>query len=99
MHVLVSCSTADDEWILTPYRLRATTSALTTWSSPLALSGTGADHIGTFVVRTGSTYHAFTKNETSKYIEYATATALTGPYTISRTGNRAGRGGTRRARR
>ncbi|BCL32740.1 hypothetical protein GCM10017557_75990 [Streptomyces aurantiacus] len=95
VHILVSCSTADDEWIFTPYRLRATNSALTTWSSPVALSGIGANHIDTFVVRTGSTYHAFTKNETSKYIEYATATALTGPYTISRTGNWAGWGGTR----
>ncbi|MFS8201468.1 glycoside hydrolase family 43 protein [Streptomyces sp. CWNU-52B] len=95
VNVLVSCSTADDEWIFTPYRLRATNSALTAWSSPVALSGIGTNHIDTFVVRTGSTYHAFTKNETTKYIEYATAGALTGPYTISRTGNWAGWGGTR----
>jgi hypothetical protein len=95
VNILVSCSTANDEWIFTPYRLRATNSALTAWSSPVALSGIGPNHIDTFVVRTGSTYHAFTKNETSKYIEYATAGALTGPYTISRTGNWAGWGGTR----
>ncbi|MFE9682219.1 glycoside hydrolase family 43 protein [Streptomyces sp. NPDC006285] len=95
VNILVSCSTANDEWIFTPYRLRATNSALTAWSSPVALSGIGANHIDTFVVRTGSTYHAFTKNETSKYIEYATASSLTGPYTISRTGNWAGWGGTR----
>lgn len=40
----------------------------------------------------GSTYHAFPKNETTKYIEYATASNLTGPYTIRRTGDWAGWG-------
>ncbi|MFF3611923.1 AbfB domain-containing protein [Streptomyces sp. NPDC002580] len=93
--VIVSCSLTSDEWIFTPYLLRATDSALTKWSSPTALTGIGPNHIDTFVVRTGSTYHAFTKNETTKYIEYATAAALTGPYTIRRTGDWAGWGGTR----
>ncbi|MFF0163586.1 glycoside hydrolase family 43 protein [Streptomyces sp. NPDC005263] len=92
VNVIVSCSTANDEWIFTPYRLRATNSALTAWSSPVALSGIGANHIDTYIVRTGSTYHAFTKNETAKYIEYATASSLTGPYTIRRTGDWAGWG-------
>ncbi|MFD5840203.1 glycoside hydrolase family 43 protein [Streptomyces chartreusis] len=92
VNVIVSCSTTDDEWIFTPYLLRATNSALTSWSSPVALAGIGKNHIDTFLVRTGSTYHAFTKNETTKYIEYATATSVTGPYTISRTGNWAGWG-------
>lgn len=40
----------------------------------------------------GSTCHAFPKNETTKYIEYATASNLTGPYTIRRTGDWAGWG-------
>ncbi|MEU5598027.1 glycoside hydrolase family 43 protein [Streptomyces sp. NPDC020298] len=92
VNVIVSCSTADDEWIFTPYLLKATNTALTAWSSPVALSGIGANHIDTYIVRIGSTYHAFTKNETAKYIEYATATSLTGPYTISRTGDWAGWG-------
>ncbi len=43
-------------------------------------------------MRIGSTYHAFTKNETAKYIEYATASSLAGPYTISKTGDWAGWG-------
>ncbi|MCX4741708.1 glycoside hydrolase family 43 protein [Streptomyces antibioticus] len=92
VYVIVSCSTTADEWIFTPYLLRATNPALTAWSSPIALSGLGANHIDTFLVRTGSTYHAFTKNETTKYIEYATASSLTGPYTIARTGDWAGWG-------
>ncbi|MET7697397.1 AbfB domain-containing protein [Streptomyces sp. NPDC005485] len=92
VNVIVSCSTTDDEWIFTPYLLKATNSALTAWSSPVAPSGIGSNHIDTFLVKVGSTYHAFTKNETTKYIEYATATRLTGPYTISKTGDWAGWG-------
>ncbi|MFF4568330.1 glycoside hydrolase family 43 protein [Streptomyces sp. NPDC001410] len=92
VHLIVSCSTTDNEWIFTPYLLTATNSALTAWSSPIALSGIGPNHIDTFIVRIGSTYHAFTKNETTKYIEYGTASSLTGPYTITRTGDWAGWG-------
>jgi hypothetical protein len=92
VNIIVSCSTTDDQWIFTPYRLRATNSALTAWSSPVALAGIGENHIDTFIVKLGSTYHAFTKNETTKYIEYATASNLNGPYTISRTGDWAGWG-------
>ncbi|SBT90212.1 Alpha-L-arabinofuranosidase B (ABFB) domain-containing protein [Streptomyces sp. DI166] len=92
VHIIVSCSTTNDEWIFTPYALRATNSALTSWSSPAPLSGIGANHIDTYLVKLGSTYHAFTKNETTKYIEYGTASSLTGPYTISRTGDWAGWG-------
>ncbi|GAA3535537.1 glycoside hydrolase family 43 protein [Streptomyces osmaniensis] len=92
VNVIVSCSTTDDEWIFTPHLLKATNSALTSWSSPVALAGIGKNHIDTFLVKAGSTYHAFTKNETTKYIEYATAASVTGPYTISRTGDWAGWG-------
>ncbi|MFD5625298.1 glycoside hydrolase family 43 protein [Streptomyces sp. NPDC127072] len=95
VNVIVSCSVTSNEWNFTPYLLRATNSALTSWSSPVALAGIGANHIDTFVVKLGSTYHAFTKNETTKYIEYATASSLTGTYTIRRTGDWAGWGGTR----
>src|SRR5687768_435494 len=50
VNVIVSCSTTDDEWIFTPYLLKATNSGLTAWSSPVALSGIGKNHIDTFVV-------------------------------------------------
>ncbi|MEU1338194.1 glycoside hydrolase family 43 protein [Streptomyces sp. NPDC005827] len=92
VNIIVSCSTTDDEWIFTPYLLTATGSALTAWTSPVALSGIGSNHIDTYIVKVGSTYHAFTKNETAKYIEYGTASALKGPYTISETGDWAGWG-------
>ncbi|MFE7761411.1 glycoside hydrolase family 43 protein [Streptomyces sp. NPDC057438] len=93
VNIILSASVAaDGEYIFKPYKLTATNSALTAWSSPAVLSGIGPNYIDTFVVKIGSTYHAFTKNETTKYIEYATASSLTGPYTIRRTGNWAGFG-------
>ncbi|SCX87566.1 Glycosyl hydrolases family 43 [Paenibacillus polysaccharolyticus] len=66
--------------------------ASTTWSAPAVLTGLASNYIDTFVVKTGSTYHAFTKNETTKYIEYATSNSLKGPYTFKGTGNWAGWG-------
>ncbi|WP_232537749.1 glycoside hydrolase family 43 protein [Cystobacter fuscus] len=76
----------------TPHVIKALNTSLTAWSSPVPLSGLGPNYIDTFIVKLGSTYHAFTKNETSKYIEYATASSLTGPYTFKGTGDWAGWG-------
>ncbi|MEW1718265.1 glycoside hydrolase family 43 protein [Streptomyces sp. NPDC093109] len=90
--ILSASTTAGGEYIFTPYKLTATNSALTAWSSPTVLSGISPNYIDTFLVKVGSTYHAFTKNETTKYIEYATATSLTGPYTLRKTGDWAGWG-------
>ncbi|MGW9528366.1 hypothetical protein ACWHAM_11520 [Paenibacillus terrae] len=61
--------------------------ATTAWSAPVELAGIGSNYIDTFIVKIGSTYHAFTKNETTKYIEYAIAPSLTGPYTFQGTGD------------
>ena len=59
---------------------------------PAAL-GIRADHIDTTVVKLGGTYHAFTKNETTKVIEHATAPSLRGPYTFVTPGVGVARGG------
>lgn len=64
-----------------PYVMTALNSSLTQWSLPVPLNGIEADHIDTTVVKIGSTYHAFTKNETKKVIDHAVAPALGGPYT------------------
>ncbi|NBM18731.1 glycoside hydrolase family 43 protein [Streptomyces sp. GC420] len=94
VNVILSASVAaDGEWVFKPYKLTATDPALTSWSTPVLLSGLGPNHIDTFIVKAGSVYHAFAKNETTKYIEYATASSLTGPYTFRRTGDWAGFGG------
>jgi hypothetical protein len=69
-----------------PYVYTAQNSALTSWSSAVDMN-IGTNHIDTFVVKSDSTYHAFLKDETSKYIEHATAASLTGPWTWVGTGN------------
>ena len=76
-----------------PYKITATNNALSSFGAPTALSGIQPNYIDTFIVKVGSTYHAFTKNETTKFIEYATASTFTGPYTFRRTGDWAGFGG------
>lgn len=58
-----------------PYVYTAQNSALTSWSGPAQMWGLGTNHIDTFVVKSGSTWHAFTKDETGKYIEHWTTTA------------------------
>ncbi|KQV13917.1 MULTISPECIES: glycoside hydrolase family 43 protein [unclassified Kitasatospora] len=92
VNVIVSLSTSASGADFQPYRLTATNSALTSWSSPTALAGITGNHIDTFVVKIGSTYHAITKNETTKYLEHATSSSLGGPYTITGTGNWSGWG-------
>ncbi|HST85390.1 MAG TPA: glycoside hydrolase family 43 protein [Kineosporiaceae bacterium] len=91
VNVIFSASTAGTAGQFASYKITATNSALSTWSSRVAI-GIPANHIDTFVIKSGSTYHAFTKNETTKYIEHATASALTGPWTFTGTGNWAGWG-------
>jgi len=90
VNVIVSVSTTGSDF--KPYKLTATNAALTSWSAPTVLEGIGPNYIDTFVVKVGATYHAFSKNETTKYIEHSTATSLTGPYTFNGTGNWAGWG-------
>jgi len=68
---------------------------LSQWSAPIALEGLQGNYIDTFVVANddGSGYTAFTKNETTKFIELATAKSLRGPWKLEKTGDWAGWGG------
>ncbi|WP_112263910.1 AbfB domain-containing protein [Lentzea terrae] len=91
VHVIFSASTSGTAGQFRPYRITATNADLSAWTSPVAL-GIPANYIDSFVVKTGGTYHNFLKNETTKYIEHATATSLNGPWTFVGTGNWAGWG-------
>ncbi len=91
VHVIFSASTTGTAGQFRPYRVTATSADLSTWSSP-ALLGIPANYIDSFVVKIGGTYHNFLKNETTKYIEHATASSLNGPWTFRGTGNWAGWG-------
>lgn len=76
------------------YRVKATASDLSTWSAPVAVSWTSAPSniIDPTFVKSGSTWYCFYKHETTKYIERATSSSLTGTYTIDQTGNWTGWG-------
>lgn len=88
---LNSTNTGDANFI--PQKITALDKSLTSWSTPTPLKGLSPNYIDTFVVKIGSTYHAFVKNETTKYIEHATAKILTGPYSFGKdTGDWAGWG-------
>ncbi|ANZ41598.1 arabinofuranosidase [Lentzea guizhouensis] len=91
VHVVFSASTTGTAGQFRPYRITATNAALSAWTSPVAL-GIPANYIDSFLVKVGGTYHNFLKNETTKYIEHATATSLNGPWTFVGTGNWAGWG-------
>lgn len=77
VHVILSMSTGGG---FVPYLMTALDPSLRSWSLPVPIAGLGADHIDTTVVKVGSTYHAFTKNETTKVVEHAVASSVSGPY-------------------
>ncbi|WP_329793502.1 glycoside hydrolase family 43 protein [Lentzea sp. DG1S-22] len=91
VHVVFSASTTGTAGQFRPYRITATDSSLSAWTAPVAL-GIPANYIDSFIVKDGGTYHNFVKNETTKYIEHATAPSLNGPWQFVGTGNWAGWG-------
>lgn len=91
VHVVFSASTTGTSGQFRPYRITATSGDLSAWTSPVPL-GIPANYIDSFLVKVGGTYHNFLKNETTKYIEHATATSLNGPWQFVGTGNWAGWG-------
>jgi len=83
---IVHCDTKNTDSDFKPYVFTATNDALTSWSGPVDM-GIGINHIDGCVVKSGSVYHCFIKNETTRYLEHATASGLTGPWTWAGTGN------------
>lgn len=77
IHLIVSIDTNTTQF--KSYLYTASNDTLAQWNAPVPL-GIGPNYIDTFVVKVGAQYHAFTKNETTKFIEHATAAALTGPW-------------------
>lgn len=68
------------------YRYEPTDATLTKFG-PGTFIGIGPDYIDTFIVTIGPTYHAFTKRESTLFIEHATSTSIDGPWTFVGTGN------------
>ncbi|HET9932689.1 MAG TPA: glycoside hydrolase family 43 protein, partial [Polyangiaceae bacterium] len=91
VHLIVNIDTLGNDSDFRSYDFKAKDSTLTSWDAPVSL-GIGPNNIDTFVVKQGATYHAFSKNETTKFIEHATANALHGPWDWIQTGDFAGWG-------
>jgi hypothetical protein len=89
--IVANIDTLNTDSDFKPYLFVAQDPTLTTWSGPTAL-GLGPNYIDTFVLKTNGAYHAFLKNETTRYVEHATAAKVTGPWTFVGTGNWAGWG-------
>jgi hypothetical protein len=83
---IVHCDTKNTDSDFMPYIFTATNSALTSWNGPIDM-GIGINHIDGCVIKSRSVYHCFIKNETTRYLEHATASSLTGPWTWVGTGN------------
>lgn len=76
------------------YELHPTNAAMTTWSSPVQVTGVGlpADMIDPFVIKKDGQYHLWFKNDDTDFIEYASSSSLTSGYTLTESGNWAGWG-------
>ena len=89
--IVANIDTLNTDSDFKPYLFTAQDQTLTTWSGPTPL-GLGPNYIDTFVLKPNGIYHAFLKNETTRYVEHATAAKVTGPWTFVGTGNWAGWG-------
>ena len=76
------------------YEVHPTNAGYTTWSTPVAVSGSGLPNnmIDPFIVKVGSTYYLWYKNENTKYIKVASSSSLTSGYTVLYSGDWAGWG-------
>jgi beta-galactosidase GanA len=92
VHIVVSISTQGTKGPFGAYVLHALDKTYANFSPAQAMAGLQNNYIDTFPIKDGSRYVVFTKNETSKYIEMATAPALAGPWKVEKTGDWAGWG-------
>ena len=76
------------------YETHATAADLSTWSTPVQIAGTSlpSNMIDAFMVKRGSTYYLWYKNETTKYIELLSSSAPTTDFVVAQSGDWAGWG-------
>lgn len=91
--LVMSLSTQGRGGPFAAYAVTALDASFTRFSDPVPMQGLEKNTIDTFVIRHEGRYVAFTKNETTKFIELATAPSLDGPWTFQKTGDWAGWGG------
>lgn len=78
------------------YETHPTASDFSTWSTSVALGGSfSSSLIDPYIIKIGSTYNLWVKNEIDKTIELATSSSLLTGYTMLQTGDWAGWGAPR----
>jgi hypothetical protein len=94
-HIFVAVG-ANTDTNMQIYETHPTNASLTAWSAGTQVTGSNlpANMIDPFVVRKGGTYYLWYKNETTKYIEYASSASLTSGYSVIGSGDWAGWGNT-----
>lgn len=99
-HILTSISTNSGNGPFAPYRIEPTDSTFTNWNNPTLITGVAAgaytNTIGEFILRKGSTYYLWTKDENAgaggKYqIVFSSSSPFSG-YTTNKIGDWAGWG-------
>ena len=91
IHLFIPCSSSGIN-NMQIYETHATNAGLTTWSDPVSVSVNESNIYDPKVWHIGSTYFMWLSNQTTRYVELATASTLLGPYTMQLTGNWAGWG-------
>lgn len=94
IRVFVSCSTEGSTMNFQIYEVHPTNDTMSTWSVPVAIAGTGfrTNMIDPYVVKIGSTYYMFFKNDNTKYIECLSSASLLSGWSLLKSGNWAGWG-------
>ncbi len=92
LKLVVSLSKSGTPGPFAAYYVKALDAGFTKFSDPVPMRGLENNFIDSFVIRHDGRYVAFTKNETTKFIELATAPSLDGPWTLDKTGDWAGWG-------
>lgn len=89
VRVFVAISSTGDPGNFQLYETHPTNAAFTTWSALVQVTGTGlpAAMIDPYMVKIGSTYYLWYKNETTLFIEVMSSTSLTSGYTVLYSGN------------
>jgi hypothetical protein len=97
LHLILNINDISGVGFFQPYEAHPTNSAMTTWSSAVAITGStfvsdAKSMIDAFMDFKNGTYYLWYKNDTDKYIELASSASPFSGYTKIKTGNWAGWG-------
>ncbi|RZJ06962.1 MAG: beta-galactosidase [Rubrivivax sp.] len=93
LKLVLSLSKGGTKGPFAAYTVKALDASFTKFADPMPMEGLEGNYIDTFVIQQQGRLVAFTKNETTKFIEMATAPSLNGPWRLEKTGDWAGWGG------